>query len=105
MIILEDSLMMMLEPGEQCKTDKGYCGSAPEFVRCPGGIYYDLRTHAIGARVRFRQRTVNTQLKNWALTMTLYCHNLRLHQRAFFPVITLLQLSFKHNSLFSVDYV
>ncbi len=95
----------MLEPGERCKTDMGYYGSATEFVKCPGGVYYDLRMHAMGARVTFRQRTVNTQLKNWAFNTRLYCHNLRVHQRVFGPVITLLQQSFEHNSLFSVEYI
>jgi hypothetical protein len=54
-MIFEDSLIMMMEPGERCKTNKGYHGSAPEFVRCPGGVYDDLGMRAMQARVRTRQ--------------------------------------------------
>ncbi len=31
-----DSLVSMLESGERCETDRGYQGSAPTYVRCPG---------------------------------------------------------------------
>jgi hypothetical protein len=30
-----------LEEYEQCETDRGYCGSAPEKVKCPGGLLED----------------------------------------------------------------
>jgi hypothetical protein len=63
-MIFEDSVTTMLEPGERCKTDKGYCGSALEFVRFPGGVYDDFRTRAMRARVRSRQEMVNKRLEN-----------------------------------------
>ncbi len=104
-MIFEDLLITMMEPGERCKIDKGYHGSAPEFVRCPSGIYDDLGMRAMQARVRSRQEMVNKRLKNWAIILlTPYCQDLRLHQTVFDTVITLLQLFFEYNPLFSVEY-
>jgi hypothetical protein len=103
-MISEDSLITMLEPGELCKTDKGYHGSAPKFVRFPGRVYDNLRMRTMRARVRSRQKMVNKQLKNWAILSVPYCHDLYWHGTVFGTVITLLQLSFEHNPLFSVEY-
>jgi hypothetical protein len=51
-----------------------------------------------------RQETVNERLKNWAILVTPYCHDLKLHQTVFAAVIALLQLTFEYNPLFSVEY-
>lgn len=37
-MIFQDALAKALEPGERCKTDKWYRGSAPQYVKCPGGV-------------------------------------------------------------------
>jgi hypothetical protein len=37
-MIFEDAFMMNFECEERWETDAGYCGSAPKFVKCPGGV-------------------------------------------------------------------
>ena len=94
----------MLEYGERCETDGGYQGSAPEFVKCPKGVWGESGKWAMRQKVRSRQETVNERLKNWAILVTPYCHDLKLYQTVFAAVILLLQLSFEYNPLFSVEY-
>ena len=53
--IFRDGLQMMLEPGERCETDRGYQGSAPTHVKCPGVLWADPNTAGIQQRVRSRQ--------------------------------------------------
>lgn len=52
--IFKDRLMMYLEPGEWVETDRGYCGSAPKYVKCPDGLLADPdpAVKAMSARVR-----------------------------------------------------
>jgi len=38
-MIFKDALLSMLEYGERCETDGGYRGSAPDFVKCPKGVW------------------------------------------------------------------
>jgi hypothetical protein len=52
--IFRDSLHLILEPREQCKTDRGYQGSAPTHTKCPGVLWADPDTtekniHGFGA--------------------------------------------------------
>jgi len=103
-MIFKDTLLSMLEYGERCETDGGYQGSAPDFVKCPKGVWGESGKWAMQQKVRSRQETVNERLKNWAILTTPYCHNLKLHQTVFAAVILLLQLSFEYNPLFSVEY-
>ncbi len=103
-MVFEDALMLNLEFGEQCETDAGYCGSVPEFVKCPGGDWGESAKREMQQKVRSRQETVNERLKNWGILTMLYCHDLCKHQTVFATVIMLLQLSLKHNPLFSVEY-
>jgi hypothetical protein len=103
-MIFEDALKLNLEFGERCETDAGYRGSAPEFVKCPGGVWGESAKREMQQKVRSRQETVNERLKNWGILTTPYRHDLRKHQTVFAAVITLLQLSLEHNPLFSVEY-
>jgi hypothetical protein len=59
---------------------------------------------AMQQKVRSRQETVNKRLKDWAVLVTPYHHDLKLHQTVFAAVIALLQLSFEYQLLFSVEY-
>jgi hypothetical protein len=103
---LDDSLKSHLEFGEQCETDAGCLGHAPESVKCPSGIYGESWKHEMQQRVRSRQEmTINKKcLKNWALLSLPNRHNLYLHQTVFAAGITFLQLSFDQNPVFSVEY-
>jgi len=94
----------MLEPGEQCETDRGYKGSAPTHVKCPGVLWADPNTAKIQQWVRSRQETVNERFKNWAILSTPYRHNLLEHQMVFGAIVVLTQLSFAANHLFPVEY-
>jgi len=89
-MIFEDTLVSMLEYGERCETDVGYRGSAPEFVKCPTGVWGESGKGAMQQRVRSRQDLVNKQLKNWAIWAAPYCHDLKRHQTVFAAVISLL---------------
>jgi hypothetical protein len=65
-------------------TDKGYRGSAPKFVKCPGGLEDpDPEVKAMAARVHNCQETVNERFKIWAILATLYCHYFPAHQTVF----------------------
>jgi len=94
----------MLEPGERCETDRGYQGSAPTHVKCPGVLWADPNTAEMQQRVRCRQETVNERFKNWAILSTPYRHNLSEHQTVFGAIVVLTQLSFAANPLFQVEY-
>ena len=103
-MIFRDALAKALEPGERCETDKGYRGSAPQYVKCPGGVEGDDDKEAMQARVRNRQETVNERFKNWGILVSPYRHNLLEHQTVFGAIAVLTQLSFKYNPLFQVEY-
>jgi hypothetical protein len=102
--IFRDSLVSMLEPGERCETDRGYQGSAPTYVKCPGVLEADPNTAEIQQRVRSRQETVNERFKNWAILSTPYRHDLLEHQTVFGAIVVLTQLTFAANPLFPVAY-
>ena len=102
--IFKVGLVSMLEYGERGEADGGYRGSAPEYVKCPKGVWGETESQAIQQRVRSRQETVNARFKNWAILVTPYRHDFRLHQTVFAAIIVLTQLSFEYNPLFSVDY-
>ena len=97
-MIFNDALAKHLEEGERCEADKGYRGSAPRFVKCPGGLEDpDLEVKAMSARVRNRQETVNEGFKNCAMLTTPYRHFLPDHQTVFGAIAVLTQLSFTYN--------
>jgi hypothetical protein len=104
-MIFRDALAKHLEEGERCETDKGYQGSAPEFVKCPGDLEDpDPEVKAMAARVRNHQETVNERFKNWAILKTPYRHYIPDHQTVFGAIVVLTQLSFAYNPLFPVEY-
>ena len=102
--IFRDSLQLMLEPGERCETDRGYQGSAPTHVKCPGVLWADLNTAEMQQRVRSRQETVDERFKNWEILSTPYRHNLLEHQMVFGAIVVLTQLSLAANPWFPVAY-
>lgn len=102
--IFKDGLVGYLEPGERVETDRGYQGSAPTHVKCPGNMTSDPNTEGMQQRVRSRQETVNARFKNWAILSTPYRHDPLEHQTVFGAIVVLTQLSFTSNPLFSVVY-
>jgi hypothetical protein len=92
----------MLEPGERCETDRGYQGSTPTYVKCPGLLEADPNTVEIQQLVLSRQETVNERFKNWAILSTPYRHSLLEHQTVFGAIVVLTQLSFAANHLFKL---
>ena len=102
--IFRDSLLLMLEPGERCETDRGYQGSAPTHVKFPGVLWADPNTAEIQAQVWSWQETVNERFKNWVILLTPYRHNLLEHQTTFGAIVVITQLSFDANHLFPVAY-
>lgn len=105
-MIFKHALATNLEHGERCETDKGYRGSAPHFVKCPGGVEEDPdpAVKAMKSRVRNRQETVNKRFKNWGILVTPFRHHVPDHQTVFGAIVVLTQLSLKYNPLFQVDY-
>jgi hypothetical protein len=104
-MIFQDVLANHLDEGERCETDKGYRGSAPRFVKCPGGLEDpDPEVKEMCQRVRNRQETVNERFKNWAILATPYRHFIPDHQTVFGAILVLTQLSFTYNPLFPVEY-
>jgi hypothetical protein len=105
-MIFEDALAKNLEFAERCETDRGYRGSAPAKVKCPGGFLADPNddVKAMSARVRSQQGTVNERFKNWGILNIPYRHNIFKHQTVFGAIVCLTQLSLKFNPLFSVEY-
>ena len=102
--IFRDSLVSMLEPGEQCEMDRGCQGSTPTYIKCPGVLEADPNTVEIQQQVRSRQETVNKRFKNRAILSTPYCHDLLEHRTVFGAIVILTQLSFVANPLFKVAY-
>ena len=102
--IFKDGLVTHLEPGEQVETDRGYQGSAPIYVKCPGVIEANPDNADMQQRVRSRQETVNQRFKNWAILTTPYRHDFLEHQTVFGAIVVLTQLSFATNPLFPVVY-
>ena len=105
-MIFKDALAKNLEEYERCETDRGYRGSAPEKVKCPGGLLEDPdpAVKAMKQRVRNRQETVNERFKNWGILNTPYRHNIFKHQAVFGAIVCLTQLSLQANPLFPVEY-
>jgi hypothetical protein len=95
-----------LEEYERCETNRGYRGSAPEKVKCPGGLLEDPNpaVKAMTQRVQNRQETVNEWFKNWGILNPPYHHNIFKHQAVFGAIICLTQLSLQANLLFPVEY-
>jgi hypothetical protein len=95
-----------LEPGERVETDRGYRGSAPQYVKCPDGLLADPdpAVKLMAARVRSRQETVNARFKNWVILCTPYRHEFSEHQTVFGAIVVLTQLSLAANPLFHVEY-
>ena len=102
--IFWDCLQLMLEPGEQCKTDRGYQGSTPTHIKCPCVTGADSNNADIQAWVRSQQETVNERFKNWAILSTPYRHNMLEHQTVFGAIVVLTQIYFEANPLFLVAY-
>ena len=98
--------MTHLEPGERVETDRGYRGSAPQYVKCPDGLLAepDPAVKLMAARVRSRQETVNARFKNWVILCTPYHHEFSEHQTVFGAIVMLTQLSLAVNPLFHVEY-
>ena len=42
--IFRDGLVWMLEQGGRCKTDRGYQGAAPTYIKCPDVVEADPAT-------------------------------------------------------------
>ena len=86
-------------------TDRGYQGSAPTHIKCPGVTGADPNNAEIQAWVQNRQETVNERFKNWAILSTPNRHNMLEHQTVFRrAIVVLTQLSFEANHLFLVAY-
>ncbi len=81
---------------------RGYRGSTPTYVKCPGVLEADPNTVEIQQQVRSRQKTVNKRFKNWAILLTPYRHDLLEHKTVFGAIVILAQLSFAANPLFMV---
>ncbi len=98
--------MTHLEPGEWVETDRGYCGNAPKYVKCPDGLLADPdpAVKLMAARVWSWQETVNEGFKNWAILCTPYHHKFLEHQTVVGVIVVLTQLSLAANPLFHVEY-
>jgi hypothetical protein len=95
-----------LEVAEQCEKDWGYCESAPERVKCPGGLLADPdpAVKAMLSRARSQQEMVNEWFKSLGILNTPYHHNIFKHQTVFGAIVCLTQVSLQANPLFSIEY-
>jgi hypothetical protein len=84
--------------------DRGYQGSTPTYIKCPGVLEADPNALEIQQRVRSWQETINKRFKNWEILSTPYRHNLLEHQTVFGAIVVITQLSFVANPLFTVAY-
>lgn len=64
-MVFNKGLAGMLEEGERVETDRGYRGSSPQYVKCPGTVTADPDKAEMQQRVRSRQETCNKRLKQW----------------------------------------
>ena len=103
-MIFKMGLALCLEDGERVETDRGYRGSAPSKVKCPGHLCTDPEQEKMTAHVRSRQETINKRMKQWNILVAPYRHDIHEHQNVFAAVAVITQLSIEREPLFSVEY-
>ncbi len=75
----KDGLVTHLEPGERVEMDRGYRGSAPQYVKSPDGLLADLDPAV--------KLMVNARFKNWVILCTPYRHEFLEHQTVFGAIV------------------
>jgi hypothetical protein len=63
--------------------DDGYIGEAPQKVKCPGWASNPTKNQAMQNRLWSRHKSLNGQLKSWAILTSSYPHNLMGHGNVF----------------------
>ncbi len=77
----------------------------PKKVKCPGCASNPTENQAMQNWVRTRHKSLNGQLKNWAILTLLYHHDLMEHGNVFWAIIVIMQISINvGEKLFEVDY-
>ncbi len=94
-----------LDEYKRVEVDDGYIGEAPQKVECPGCTSNPTENQAMQTRVQSRHESLNRRLKNWAILMSLYCHDLMEHGKVFWAIAVITQISINvGGKLFEVDY-
>ncbi len=87
------------------EADNGYIGEAPQKVKCPGCASNPTKNQAMQNWVRSRHKSLNGRLKNWAILMLLYRHDLMEHGNVFWAIAVITQISINvGEKLFKVNY-
>jgi len=103
--IFHKGLVGWLEEGELVETDRGYRGSSPQYIKCPGTVNTHADKKEMQQRVRCRQETVNKRMKQWNILKAAYRHDVDDHQHVFAAVAILTQLAIENGEpLFDVEY-
>ncbi len=94
-----------LDEHERVEADNGYIGEAPQKVKCLGCMLNPTKNQAMQNWVRSRHKSLNGQLKNWAILTSLYHHGLMEHGNVFGVNAVITQISINvGEKLFEVDY-
>ncbi len=87
------------------EADNGYIGEVPQKVKCPGCTLNPTENLAMQNWVRSRHKSLNGQLKNWAILTSLYRHDLMEHGNVFWAINVITQISINvGEKLFEVNY-
>jgi hypothetical protein len=103
--IFHRGLAHWLDEHERVEADNGYIGEALQKVKCPGCALNPTENQAMQNPVQSRHESLNRRLKNWAILMSLYRHDLMGHGNVFWAIAVIMQISINvGEKLFEVDY-
>ena len=103
--IFRDSLMSHLEKEERVKTDDGYIGEHPKWIKCPKGFANLEETECVQQKCRSCQETVKRRLKQFGVLKQRFRHDINMHAEVFRACAVLTQLAIIDcDKLFSCGY-
>ena len=103
-VIFNEVLTFLLEPGERVEANKGYRGY-PDKIKCPANDVNPAENRAMQGKARARHETFNGWLKNWGILSQVYRHHIMLHGDVFRACAVVTQLIAANSELlFEVEY-
>jgi hypothetical protein len=104
-IFFRSSLAHWLDEHKRVEADNGYIGEVPQKVKCPGCALNPTENQAMKNWVQSRHKSLNKLMKNWAILMSLYHHDLIEHGNVFWAIAVIMQININvGEKLFEVDY-
>ena len=104
-MIFRDSLMSHLSENERVEADDRYIGECPGHIKCPAHLTNNPRSRYMQQRVRNRQETLNSCIKNFDILRAMYRHSLENHGDVVRAVLVIVQVAINNGEkLFDCKY-